>query len=217
MTEAVEQPGGKLIVVRGPKAGQEFVVGMKPVSIGSAHWCDIIVPDDEDCVGPEEARAWVHQDKLIFHKLMRLSLFANDEATGGWLILENGDEVTVGDVRLRFVSVAPLTSEEAVLNRAVNEAVQHLAVRPSGGVANSQGFAARLWPVDDPPAEPSADAQTGALPPQPVDDLAAEQPSEEEDVSSRRTPAALWLFDDLPIEPPGDEEDVDPPAAASST
>ena len=216
MTEPVEQPGGKLIVVGGPGAGQEFVVGMKPISIGSAHWCDITVPDDEDCVGPEEARAWVHQDKLIFHKLMRLVLFANDEATGGWVILENGDEVTVGDVRLRFVSLAPVTSEEAVLNRAVIEAVQHFAARPSGGGASSQGFADRLWPVDDPPVEPSADAQTGAFPLQPVDDSPAEQPSEEEDVSSQRTPAALWPVDDLPIELPGDEEDVDPPATASS-
>ncbi len=101
--EPAEEFDGKLVVVAGPNAGQEYKVGVSPRSIGSADWCEISLEGYEDVVGPEEARVWVHQGKLVYHKLARLSLLASDEAVGGWLILENGDEVEIGPFRFHFV------------------------------------------------------------------------------------------------------------------
>jgi predicted component of type VI protein secretion system len=236
--EPVERPGGKLIIVDGPDAGREYPVGMSPLSIGSASWCDITFPDPDERLGPEEARAWVHQDKLIFHKLTRLSLLASDGAVGGWLVLENGDEVNVGHFRLRFISLAHTAAEQDVLNRAVNEAVQHLAGRASGG-----GVASRLWPVHDlPPQAPQAEEMGPQLAPfeiVPVDNPPVEAPesreenpeparprlwpvddppvdlAESEDVANQPDPFELWPVDDSSGEPQGREEDSDHPAAAS--
>jgi VWFA-related protein len=237
--EPVEHPGGKLIVLDGPDAGKEYPVGMSPLSIGSASWCDMAFPDQEERIGSEEARAWVHGDKLIFHKLTRLSLLASDGPVGGWLVLENGDEVTVGPFRLRFISLAGTAAEQDVLNRAVNEAVQHLAGRTPGG-----GVAARLWPVDDAAAqalEPEEVAmQLAASEVVPVDDPPAEasgweeespEPArpglwpvddppldllESEDLTNQPDPFELRPADDLSTEARCQEEDSDPPAAASA-
>lgn len=151
--EPAEEPVAKLVMVGGPNAGQEFPVGMKPVSIGAADWCGIALSDKDGRIGPEEARAWVHQDKLIFHKLTRLSILASEGATGGWLILEHGDEIAVGPHRMRFETVAQTTSAEAMINKAVNEAVQHLATDSADGGLGPPPAGSRLWPVDVPPAD----------------------------------------------------------------
>ncbi len=101
--EPAEEFDAKLVIVAGPNAGREYKVGLSPASIGSADWCEISLGGHEDVIGPEEARVWVHQGKLVYHKLPRLSLLASDEAIGGWLILENGDEMEIGPFRLRFL------------------------------------------------------------------------------------------------------------------
>jgi VWFA-related protein len=139
-----EEPLAKLIIVGGPDAGREFPVGTTPLSIGSAEWCDVAFPDEEGMIGAEEARAWVHQDKLMFHKLTRLSLLASDGVTGGWLILENGDEVAVGRHRLRFEA---LPSGQAV-HSAVKQAVEQLDSDSAEGATSVQPAPPRLRPID---------------------------------------------------------------------
>jgi len=213
--EPAEEPGGKLVVIGGPSAGQEFLVGLKPISIGSADWCHVVVPHGEGCIGQEEARAWVHQDKLIFHKLMRLSLIANDEAAGAWVILEDGDEISIGDLRLRFVSMTHMTKDEVVVNEAVSEAVQRLAAHHSTEAAE-QDTITHLWSVDDYDAEPAVDSGSEALPLQLIDAPASELPANPEDAGMQQTVTTLRTVDEAPLDQSGDEEDLDPPAAAAS-
>jgi VWFA-related protein len=216
-----EGPAGKLIMVGGPNAGQEFAVCTQPISIGSAPWCDIIIADGS--VASEEARAWVHQDKLVFHRLMRLSLFANDQDAGGWYILEDGDEICVGNIHLRFSPTVRISKEEGILNKVVNEAVQRLATHQSGSTG-PHGFASRLWPTEDPETTPEIDSKQE---PEAAGASSAEDPSEPEDLA---TPA-VWLVeeqraesdeyprDDLheppptkpPMEQPSDQEAESPP------
>ena len=196
--EPAEEPSGKLITVDGPDAGKEYSVGMTPVSIGTAGWCDITFPDQDGSMGPEEARAWVHQDKLIFHKLTRLSLLASDGAVGGWLILENGDEVNVGAFRLRFLSLVPVAAEQDVLNKAVNEAVQHFSARSS-----NDGLASRLWPADDPPAESTRAEEVS---PQPVSseltpfDEPLVEAAESQNVDHQIGSSRFWPASSAPVE-----------------
>jgi VWFA-related protein len=206
--ESVEKPAGKLIVVNGPEVGREFSVGESPLSIGSAQWCDITFSDTEGRIGAEEARAWVHQDKLIYHKLTRLSLLATDGPTGGWLILEDGDEVDVGAFRLRFISLMPATVEEVTLNEAISEAVQHLGHGPKGTEILRGPVASKLWPMDDPPAGPSDEEEAESLTQQaltafrPVDG-----PSDEEEAEPpQAAPGGLWPVDASPTEPSDEQE-----------
>jgi hypothetical protein len=127
----VSEPRGILTIVSGPGAGREFAVGGRPISIGSAGWCAIVLPDDGDRIGPEEARAWVHHsNRLIFHRLTRLSVLASEGASGGWMILQDGDEVSVGPCRLAFRLLTAQSEEEKAVDSAVDEALERLSTPP---------------------------------------------------------------------------------------
>lgn len=129
-TEEREEQLGKIVVVSGGEH-REFVIGSRPVSIGSAPWCTIVLPEDDGRIGPEEARAWLHQSrKLIFHKLTRLSVIASEGTSGGWLVLEDGDEVTLGSHRLVFTLVPVQTEEEQAAHRAIDEALRGFNASP---------------------------------------------------------------------------------------
>ncbi|MDI6858742.1 MAG: VWA domain-containing protein [Dehalococcoidia bacterium] len=122
--ETKEERLGRIVVVSGGQQ-QEYLIGSRPVSIGSAPWCTIVLPEDDGRIGPEEARAWLHQSrKLIFHKLTRLSVIASEGTSGGWLVLEDGDEVTLGSHRLIFTLVVPQTEEERATDAAIGEALR---------------------------------------------------------------------------------------------
>jgi len=129
--QTVSEPRGILTIVSGPGAGREFAVGGRPISIGSAGWCAIVLPDDDDRIGPEEARAWVHHsNRLIFHRLTRLSVLAAEGASGGWMILQDGDEVSVGPCRLAFRLLMAQSDEEKAVDSAVDEALERLSTPP---------------------------------------------------------------------------------------
>ncbi len=137
-----EEVLAKLIMVRGPSAGEEFPVGDSPLSLGSAPWCDIILSDDDGMIGQEEARAWIHGDKMMFHRLTRLTVLATEGDIGGWLVLEHGDEVSIGPYRLRFEMLGSHAHEQAKVDEAVVDAVERLSSHPAEGW---------LRPIDDDP------------------------------------------------------------------
>jgi hypothetical protein len=140
---------GKLRIVSGPGAGQEFGVGSRPITIGSGGWCTIVLPDDEGRVGAEEARAWMHQtNRLIFHKLTRLSVLASEGSPGGWLVLQDGDEISVGPCRLAFQLVTVQSEAEESESSAINEALRGFSGGPEGGVASGATVKSREQPVD---------------------------------------------------------------------
>ena len=129
--QTVSEPRGILTIVSGPGARREFAVGGRPISIGSAGWCAIVLPVDGDRIGPEEARAWVHHsNRLIFHRLTRLSVLASEGASGGWMILQDGDEVSVGPCRLAFRLLTAQSEEEKAVDSAVDEALERLSTPP---------------------------------------------------------------------------------------
>jgi len=97
-----DRPLGRLIVASGPRAGEAFEVGERPRRIGSASYCDIVLSDAEGQVAEEEARVWVSEGRLMFHKLARLSAMPMEAITSGWLILDPGDELRIGPYQLIF-------------------------------------------------------------------------------------------------------------------
>jgi VWFA-related protein len=96
--EDIGEPMGLLIIRAGTHLGSEFEVGPKPASIGSASSCAIRIDD----MAQEEARVWVRDGHLMYHKKTRLTLIASDGISGGWSILEPGDTFEIGDHRFEF-------------------------------------------------------------------------------------------------------------------
>ncbi len=96
--EDVGEPLGLLVVRAGSHFGSEFEVGPKPVSIGSGAACAVRLDD----LNQEEARVWVRDGHLMYHKKTRLTLIASDGITGGWTILEPGDTFDIGEHRFEF-------------------------------------------------------------------------------------------------------------------
>ena len=102
-----EQPLGRLVVAAGPRQEEALEVGARPRHLGSSPRCDLVLASEDGSIAPEEARVWVSEGRLMYHKLTRLPTFASDGPVGGWFILQNGDEIRVGPYRLVFELLAP--------------------------------------------------------------------------------------------------------------
>jgi hypothetical protein len=82
--------------------GQEFTLGRDPATIGSSSEACTIVLAGEG-IAPEHARIWYRQGKFLLHHvggLSRKTYVSGHEAD--WVVLEAGDEVTIGTHRLVF-------------------------------------------------------------------------------------------------------------------
>lgn len=127
-----DEPLGRLIVAGGPQQGTAMDVGSRPRRIGSAPYCDLVLIDDDGGIAPEEARVWVSEGRLLYHKLTRLTTFASDGPTGGWFVLADRDDMRVGPHRLIFELLPPkdvYAEALAVLERG--EAEQAVTPPPS--------------------------------------------------------------------------------------
>jgi VWFA-related protein len=102
-----DEPLGRLVVAAGPRQGETLEVGARPRRLGSSPHCDLVLRDEEGSIAPEEARVWVTEGRLMYHKLTRLTTFASDGPVGGWFVLQHGDEVRVGPYRLVFELLRP--------------------------------------------------------------------------------------------------------------
>jgi hypothetical protein len=83
-------------------AGREFVLGVEPAVIGASGMVSTIVLDG-DGIAPEHARIWLRQERYLLHHvggLSRKTYVSGQEAD--WVVLEPGDEVTIGSHRLVF-------------------------------------------------------------------------------------------------------------------
>ncbi|HET6615948.1 MAG TPA: VWA domain-containing protein [Dehalococcoidia bacterium] len=98
--ESIGEPLGILISRGGNDLGAEYTVGAAPVSIGSGARCGVRI-DDPD-LAAEEARTWVRGGHLMVHRMTRLSVIAADGTSGGWMILEAGDTLTIGEHVFEF-------------------------------------------------------------------------------------------------------------------
>ena len=147
-----DDPLGRLVVAAGPNKGGALDVGTRPRRIGSAPNCDLVLADADGVVGPEEARVWVTEGRLMYHKLTRLTTFATEGPAGGWFILQDGDEIRIGPHRLVFELLAPrgITETLAKLEQSETEVPSIL----KGEVAAPPVVGRRRKAVEAPAAEP---------------------------------------------------------------
>jgi hypothetical protein len=73
-----------------------------------------VLASEDGSIAQEEARVWVSEGRLMYHKLTRLTTFASDGPVGGWFILQHGDEIQVGPYRLVFEPLPPDEPDDGV-------------------------------------------------------------------------------------------------------
>jgi VWFA-related protein len=103
--EGIGEPMGVLVSRDGTDLGNEYPVGGRPVSIGSAATSGVRVDDPE--LSGEEVRAWISKGRLMVHRMTRLSAMMVDGSTGGWQILDPGESFEVGGHRFEFRLLPP--------------------------------------------------------------------------------------------------------------
>jgi VWFA-related protein len=103
-SEPVGEPLGVLISRAGSDIGAEYTVGGSPIGVGSGALCGVRV--DDPSLASEEARVWVRNGHLMVHRVTRLTSMVNDGTMGGWMILEPGDTLEIGQHRFEFRLVA---------------------------------------------------------------------------------------------------------------
>ncbi len=109
---------GPSAMLRERGAGREYALGIEPAILGASDSACTIVLEGEG-VAPEHARIWPQGGGFMLHHVGGLS---RKTYVGGqeveWVILEAGDEVTIGSHKLVFeglgtVPVAAVVAEEA--------------------------------------------------------------------------------------------------------
>lgn len=146
--ESIGEPLGILITRAGPLLGSEYHVGGSPVSIGSSYRCGVRI-EDPDLAG-EEARIWIRNGQLMFHRMTRLTTLVADGTVGGWKILDEGDTFEIGQHQFEFrllpqESSAPADDVPNILRDRGDEA----AADDSGISAEPRGRLFEMMPKND--------------------------------------------------------------------
>jgi VWFA-related protein len=80
---------------------RRFPIATEPATIGTSSSCQLRLDDVGTDVAAEHARVWLRDGKLMFHQIAegRTSLVGDRPVT--WATLDAGDEVSIGDYKLR--------------------------------------------------------------------------------------------------------------------
>jgi VWFA-related protein len=106
---------GRLVMTSGPRQGESLEIGARPRRLGASPSCDLVLASEDGSIAPQEARVWVSEGRLMYHKLARLVTFATDSPPGGWFVLQPGEEIQVGPYKLTFELLAPDSGLEEAL------------------------------------------------------------------------------------------------------
>jgi VWFA-related protein len=134
--EEIGEALGVLISRAGSDLGQEYLVGGKPVSIGSGQRCAVRISDPR--LASEEARIWIRKNNLMLHRLTRLTTIAAEGVAGGWTMMDPGETFQVGDHIFEFRLLpegAPLPGQDRPAPGDVPNILRDhpdVADRPSG-------------------------------------------------------------------------------------
>jgi hypothetical protein len=91
---------------------REYELRGSPLSFGVGSSCNVRVDDTTGEIANEEARIWVQKRRLVYHKLTTLSAMATEGMVSGWIFLDDGDEMRVGNYRLMFRAEEDLQKEQ---------------------------------------------------------------------------------------------------------
>ncbi len=144
----------------------EFPIGGAPLTLGTASSCGIRVQDEEGAIADEEARIWIQRGRLVYHKLTTLSAMATTGVQSGWLFLEDGEEIRLGNYRLVFQAQAPTDADDAIEGDGEVQSKQPNFGLPSEVETDAQAHR-QTWSPQDVESESQASGETWPPPDDP--------------------------------------------------
>jgi predicted component of type VI protein secretion system len=79
----------------------------RPISLGADPQCDVILKAQGGGVAPLHARIWCREGRFMIHQIADCQKIIVSGQPLVWGILEDGDELRIGDHRLTFELTAP--------------------------------------------------------------------------------------------------------------
>jgi hypothetical protein len=140
-----------------------------------------VLENEDGSIAPEEARVWVSEGRLMYHKLTRLTTFASDGPVGGWFILQHGDEIRAGPYCLVFELLAPDEPDDGVAEAlaALEQANEQRPPRRKGKRVAPQAVAQATSADEQRPEEMMEPTLTEDIEPTATEDI---EPTLTEDV-----------------------------------
>lgn len=135
--------------------GSGYSLGREPTTIGSSdEHCSIVLAGDG--IAPEHARIWFRQGKFLLHHvggLSRKTYVSGQEAD--WVVLESGDEVTIGAHRLVFENRQPAEAPVAEATPSPRE------LGMDDDLARMEAAVRELWAEAQPASETAVGERSG--------------------------------------------------------
>jgi curved DNA-binding protein CbpA len=91
------------LILEHPDSGRQVIgLGERPVMLGGDASCDIRLTAEPGKVADKHAQIWFAGDRFVIHSLDQLCPTMIGGQTVNWAVLEDGDDIQIGDHRLRF-------------------------------------------------------------------------------------------------------------------
>jgi predicted component of type VI protein secretion system len=96
------------LFVDGPRTGEEVPLALDTLTLGTNPRSSVILPDEHGWIAREHARIWRHGDNYLLREVDGAgTLIGGHPLETPVVVLEDGDEVTLGPYRMRFRLLIP--------------------------------------------------------------------------------------------------------------
>lgn len=98
-----------LAFIAGPFAGLRIGLGVEVLTIGSGAESDVVLSDPGGRIAVEHARIWRHGEHFVFRQVEgSRSIIGGRRLDTALVILDDGDEIQIGQHRMTFTQSGPL-------------------------------------------------------------------------------------------------------------
>ena len=171
----------KLRIQQGRRRGREYSIGRRPVTIGRAPQCDIVIPDDQ-LVSSEHADVQLAENgQLVLRDLESVNGTEVNGETVQETVLKPGDEIAIGSTIFEIIEEAATPAPAAPSPRAPSTEKFPVVTKPAAGESEEAAT----------PAPPPGRGFSTDMVPTPVMTKLAEE-------RAREVPAEL-TFGDKPV------------------
>jgi hypothetical protein len=86
-------------------------LGERPMTVGFTADCALRLPNNGSGIHLERARVWRRDGRFMLHNLSRMGGITIAGRPVSWAVLENGDEILMGGIKLVFEENTPDATE----------------------------------------------------------------------------------------------------------
>jgi predicted component of type VI protein secretion system len=97
-----------LLFTGGPRAGEEVPLALDMLTLGTSPRSSVLLPDEHGWIAREHLRIWRHGDNYLLREVDGAgTLIGGHPLETPVVVLEDGDELTLGPYRMRFKLLEP--------------------------------------------------------------------------------------------------------------